>query len=336
LPLCEAVMVHVPGFTVVAVDPDTVHTRCVFEVNDTGSPEGFAFAVRGTRAWTWASFGGSKVIVCPFFVTVNDRFTGGAGAQISLPSWVAVMVQVPAFTAVAVESATVHTSVVLEVNVTGSSEGVARGSCSGTRVSTGLSGGRVKVIVCGFLSGGVTVNDCLTGVAAAQVSSPSWVAVMVQVPGVTVVAVKPDVTVPDTVHTRSVLEVNETCSPDGMAFAVRGTRVWAGVLGSGSNVICCPFFVTVNDCVTSGAGAQMPFPLWVAVTVQVPGVTVVAVNPDVTVPDTVHTPWVPEVNETCSFELAVAVRGTCVWTGVSGGGSKVIVCPSFTANLRCT
>jgi hypothetical protein len=159
---------------------------------------------------------------------------------------------------------------------------------------------------------------------------------MVQVPEVTVVAVKPDVTVPDTVHTRSVLEVNDTGSPEGFAFAVRRTRACTWASFGGSKVIVCPFFVTVNDRFTGGAGAQISLPSWVAVMVQVPEVTVVAVKPDVTVPDTVHTRSVLEVNETCSFELAVAVRGTCVWTGVSGGGSKVIVCPSFTANLRCT
>src|SRR5690348_5104001 len=187
-------------------------------------------------AWpTAAGDGWAKAIVCDFFpagITLNERCTSVAAAQVSLPFWAAVMVQVPAALVVAVEPSTVHTSVVLEVNVTGSSEGVARGSCSGTCVPTGLSVGRVKVIVCGFFSRQVTVNGCLTGVAAAQILSPSWVAVMMQVPAVTVVAVKPDAAVPDTVHTRWVLELKETGSFE-LAVAVRGTRAWTWVPGSG-------------------------------------------------------------------------------------------------------
>src|SRR5512140_204193 len=86
--------------------------------------------------------------------------------------------------------------------------------------------------------------------AGAQVLSPAGVAVMAQVPAVTVVAVKPDVTVPDTVHTCWVLELNETGSPEGSAVACSGTVVRAGLSGGRGRVIFCPFFATVNDCVT--------------------------------------------------------------------------------------
>jgi hypothetical protein len=147
---------------------------------------------------------------------------------------------------------------------------------------------------------------------------------MAQVPPVTVVAVKPDAAVPDTVHTRWVLELNETgCSE--LAVAVRGNRVWTGLSGSGPKLIFCPRFVTVNDCVTSGAGAQYWLPPWVAVMAQVPPVTVLAVKPDAAVPDTVHTRWVLELNETGCSELAVAVKANWVLTATSGSGPKLIV-----------
>ena len=38
-PVCEAVIVHVPAATVLAVEPDTVHTDGVSEVNETGKPD---------------------------------------------------------------------------------------------------------------------------------------------------------------------------------------------------------------------------------------------------------------------------------------------------------
>jgi hypothetical protein len=65
--------------------------------------------------------------------------------------------------------------------------------------------------------------------------------------------------------------------------------------------------------------------------VQVPALTVVAGEPD-----TVHTAGVLEVNETCSFEVAVADKITRALTCVSGGWAKVMVCLSFTVNLRGT
>ena len=76
----------------------------------------------------------------------------------------------------------------------------------------------------------------------------------------------------------------------------------------------CPALVTVNERCTGPAGAQMSLPPWVAVMAQVPTVRVVAVAPD-----TVHTSVVLEANKTCSSELAVAVKGTCALTCVSGG-----------------
>ena len=61
--------------------------------------------------------------------------------------------------------------------------------------------------------------------------------------------------------------------------------------------------------------------------------------PDATVtaldPVTVHTCRVLDVKDTCSCEVAVADKVTCAPACISGGCAKVIVCPSFTMNLRC-
>ena len=138
-------MVQVPGATVVTVKSAAVHTAVVLEVNDTASPDD-ADADRATDLPTAAGDGWAKSIVCDFFpaaFTLNECCTGRAGAQVSLPSWVAVMVQVPGATVVTVESATVHTAVVLEVNETCSLEGVAfadKVTCAWTGVRRWVEG----------------------------------------------------------------------------------------------------------------------------------------------------------------------------------------------------
>src|SRR5205823_839585 len=123
-----------------------------------------------------------------------------------------------------------------------------------------------------------------------------------------------------TVHTSVMSEVNVTGSPEGSAVACSGTCVRAGLSGGWVKLIFCPFFVTVNDCLTGVAAAQVSSPSWVAVMAQVPPVTVVVVKPDAAAPDTVHTCWVLELNETRSFELAVAVKANWVLTATSGSG----------------
>ena len=79
-------MTQVPRATVRTVDPDTVHTWGVSEVNDTGSPE-VAVADKATGSPTGTplcttSGGGVKEIVCelgPVF-TLNDCVTPAAAA----------------------------------------------------------------------------------------------------------------------------------------------------------------------------------------------------------------------------------------------------------------
>ena len=75
---------HGPAATVVTVEPATVHTGVVPELNDTGSPDD-ADADKVTGAPTVASGGCPNVIVCAVGpaltgLTWNDRLTSGAAA----------------------------------------------------------------------------------------------------------------------------------------------------------------------------------------------------------------------------------------------------------------
>jgi hypothetical protein len=70
----------------------------------------------------------------------------------------------------------------------------------------------------------VTEKLWLTGVAAAQLAFPAWVAWMVQVPAATSVTV-----LPDTAHTGEVWELKLTVRPDeAVALTVKGAvpRAW--------------------------------------------------------------------------------------------------------------
>ena len=78
-----------PAAMVITLEPVTVHTGGVSEVNDTCSPE-LADAYRVTGSPTTAAGGGVKVMVCdlclagstvrPAAFTWNDCATSGAGA----------------------------------------------------------------------------------------------------------------------------------------------------------------------------------------------------------------------------------------------------------------
>jgi hypothetical protein len=83
-------MVHAPVAMVVTVEPDTLHTGGVLEVNETGRSEvADADKVTGSPTGTpaFASGGGLKAIVCdlrpdlcPVGFTWNDCATSSAGA----------------------------------------------------------------------------------------------------------------------------------------------------------------------------------------------------------------------------------------------------------------
>ena len=71
----------------------------------------------------------------------------------------------------------------------------------------------------------------VTGVAAFQLLSPSWLAVIVQVPTLTRVTA-----VPATVHTPMVEDAKLTARPEE-ALALRVTGAFEKVVSEGSNVI---------------------------------------------------------------------------------------------------
>jgi hypothetical protein len=118
---------------------------------------------------------------------------------------------------------------------------------------------------------------------------------MVQAPAPTTETV-----LPDTVQTAGVVDEYLTGSPE-LAAAVRRNGAAPNTrLGNAGNAICCVPATTVKLWLTE-SGAQVEFPAWLAVTVQVPVPTIVRM-----VPDTVHTTGVEELNVTGRPELAVA------------------------------
>ena len=89
---------------------------------------------------------------------------------------------------------------------------------------------------------------------------------------------------PDTVHTLVVSEEYDTAKFDD-AVPASVTLPEAKLSSSGfANVIVCATLLISNDCVTSAAASQVPFPACDAVMVQVPPAT-----KDISEPDTVHT-----------------------------------------------
>jgi hypothetical protein len=143
------VIVHGPAATVLTVEPATVHTDGVSELNDTASPDD-ACADRATGVPTVASGGGPNVIVCGAGpagtgLTRNDRLTSGATWWASR-AWWAVIVHVPTATVVTVEPATVHTGSVPDLKDTGGPGGDAV-AVRWTGVPTVTSGGWSNVIV---------------------------------------------------------------------------------------------------------------------------------------------------------------------------------------------
>src|SRR6266566_3369171 len=166
LPFWRAMIVHLPVARVRMVDPDTVHTRGVVEVKDTGSREDAdADKVTGSPTSTpcFTSGDSVKVIRCPLSpVFTGNHCSASAGAKVALPPWEAVIVHTPAATARAVDPDTVHTAGVLDVSDTGSPEsGADANKATRTPADTPrctTSGGSVRVVVCVFWPV-VTWND---------------------------------------------------------------------------------------------------------------------------------------------------------------------------------
>ena len=307
---------HVPAAAVVTAEPDTVHTGGVSELNVTASPE-VADADKVTGAPTLAAGGWLKAIVCGCFPawTSNLRVTSGAGAKRALPPCEAVIVHVPGAAVVTAEPDTVHAGGVSEVNVTGNPEVADADNVTGT--PTLAARGWLKAIACD-LRPAWTWNERVTPGAAAKRALPPCEAVTVHAPGATVVTADPD-----TVHTSGVSEANDTGNPEvADADNVTGTPTLAA--GGWLKAIACDLRPgwTSNARASPGAGAKIALPPCEAVTVHVPGATVVTVRPD-----TVHTSGVPELNDTGNPEVADADKVTGTPTAVPGGGAKKISCP---------
>ena len=105
LPACAAVIMQRPGVRVSTVVPDTAHTSGVSGRNDTARPEdGDAVSVTGSPAVTGAPVpsGRRNVIRCDSGpVPIWKARAAPATLNRESPGWVAVIMQVPAATAVA-------------------------------------------------------------------------------------------------------------------------------------------------------------------------------------------------------------------------------------------
>ncbi len=135
-----------------------------------------------------------------------------------------------------------------------------------------------------------------TGVAALTFVLPPCVAVIVQVPGLTMCTV-PELTVQMLVS----LDANVTARAELLVAATPKSGSPYVLSASGPKVIVWPSWPTVNERTTSVAGPMFPFPACEAVMVHVPAETMWTVEPD-----TVQMPVVEEANVTVNPESLVA------------------------------
>ena len=314
-PAWLAVMLHVPADTSVSVEPFTVHTGKVVEAKLTVREEvAVADSVRGEASSVWLP-GPVKLMLCGVPKTVKVRTTDMAAAKLPPPAWLAVMLQLPAVTNVSVVLLTVQTPVVVEVKVTGRPDEADATSAAGDVPMVWLPGS-VKLMV--WLPG-ATVNVRATGVAAAVVLLPGWLAVMVQLPADTSVSV-----VPDTVHTPSVDDAKLTVRPElAVATSADGATPKVWLPGEVKLMVCdaSGAVPTVMVTVTFAPAATLALPAWLATIVQVPADTSVSA-----VPLTVHTAVVLEATVTVSpaleLNISAGVAVPKVWLP---GDVKVIV-----------
>lgn len=159
--------------------------------------------------------------------------------------------------------------------------------------------GNTKVMVCAAVN---TWNDCTTGVAAAKLPLPAWLAETVHVPADTKVSA-----VPATVQTAGVVDTKLTGKPDEAVATSAPAAVPMVLLPGEVKVMVCAAVDTVKVCVTAVAGLKLALPAWLADTVQEPAATRVSV-----VPLTVQTPGVVDARVTGKPELAVATRAAGV------------------------
>lgn len=162
LPAWLAAIVQVPVLTKVTVLPATVHTGVVVEVNTTERPEDVVADTAKGALPNALPVMAAKVIVWAPLDTVNDCVTWAATLKLTLPVWLAAIVQVPSATMVTVEPETVQTGEVVEVSVTARLDDAVAETVKGA-VPKPLPASAAKVMVCVPLD---TVNDRVTCVAA--------------------------------------------------------------------------------------------------------------------------------------------------------------------------
>lgn len=159
LPAWLAATVQLPAATKVSTLPVTVQTAAVLEAKDTGRPELLlATNAAGLLPKAWLP-GDTKVMVCAAGLTVKVLATEVAGKKLALPAWLAVMVQLPTLSSVALVLATVHTASVDEVNAT-------------ARPELALATKATGVVLKAWLAGAVKAKVCAAGAAGAASSPP--------------------------------------------------------------------------------------------------------------------------------------------------------------------
>lgn len=153
LPAWLAATVQLPAATKVRAVPLTVHTAGVLDANVAGRPElAFAIKAAGAVPSVWLP-GDTKVMVCAPGLTTKDCTTAVAALKLALPAWLAVMVQVPTPTSVALVLATVQTAGVEDTRLTASPELALATKATGVVLKAWLAGA-VKLSVCAAGAGG--------------------------------------------------------------------------------------------------------------------------------------------------------------------------------------
>ncbi len=305
LPVCVALIVHVPAVANVTVSPfapEVVQTLVVFDSKPTVRPE---VAVASIVIGLWSrrfSAGALNVIVWLPLPIAKLCSIGVAAFQFALPVCVALIVHVPVVRNVTVSPAmpeVAQTLVVFDSKPTGSPEDVVAVSVVEPSAKP-LSAGLVKVIVWLPLP---IVKLCSIAGAAFQPALPVCVALIVHVPAVANVTVSPFA--PEVVQTLVVFDSKPTLRPE-VAVASIVIGLWSRRFSAGAvKVIVWLPLPIVKLCSTGGAAFQLALPACVASIVHVPVARKVTFSPDG--PETVQTLVVFALKLTDRPEEALAV-----------------------------
>jgi hypothetical protein len=211
---------------------ETLQTAGVVEAKLTARWELASAAItNGAPPKIWSGMRSKVIVWVPNVTTVMLRITFEAAAYRELPAWLAVIEHVPAASRVSAEPLTVQMAAVVDEKLTARPELAVAVSARGAEGSVTRAGAE-NVIVCGS---SMTLKLWTTGVAAAKVAFPAWLAVMEHVPSDTSVRY-PDDPLPR-VQTAGVVDANATTSPDdAVAFSTTSPSI-SGTLFSGPNVI---------------------------------------------------------------------------------------------------